>query len=579
MTSNADIARVLQELVDLLVMAEGSKQAFRVRAYEKAVSAVQTLPRDAAGMSASELEKVPGIGKSTASKIREYVDTGSVKRIAELRERFPPEMMELTRIPGLGPKTVVKLRDQIGVASVDQLRQAIADDAIRGLPGLGAKSQQKIATAIERLGMHGKDRRTPIAEVMPIAQLVVDALDGLDSVARVQHCGSLRRFRETIADIDIVVASNSPQLVMAELVAMPLVEEVIGRGDTKTSVLTATGLQIDVRVVKPSQFGAAILYFTGSKQHNIELRQKAIETGLLLNEYGLEDGETGKVVSSRTEPAIYKALGLRFISPEMREGLGEVKAAAEGSLPNLIDVDDIRGDLHVHSTWSGDGRSPLPDMVRTAAERGLEYIAMTEHGEDLAINGLSRKEIADERRQFELLRAEHPQLKILSGSELNIGADGGVDYDPDFLATFDWCVASVHTHFDLPEARQTERLITAMRNPAVSAIGHLTGRRIGHRPGIELNARAVFEAAVETGTALEINGHLRRLDVPSELLLLARDIPGLKFVISTDSHHTTEFENLRWGVHNARRGWVEQRSVINTLPLDEFMDFVTAKRT
>ena len=269
MTSNADIARALQELADLLVLAEGSKQAFRVRAYEKAVAAVQAMPREAAGLTAGELERVPGIGKSTAAKIREYVDTGAIARVTELRKRFPPEMMELTRIPGLGPKTVVMLRDRLGVTSVEQLKQAIADDALQGLPGLGAKSQQKIATAIERLGLHGKDRRTPIAEAMGIATLVVEALAALDSVTHVQFCGSLRRFRETIADIDIVAAGNSPHDVMRNFIDMALVDEVIGRGDTKTSVLTGAGLQIDVRVVKPSQFGAAILYFPGSKKHNI----------------------------------------------------------------------------------------------------------------------------------------------------------------------------------------------------------------------------------------------------------------------------------------------------------------------
>ncbi|MDJ0496898.1 MAG: DNA polymerase/3'-5' exonuclease PolX [Acidimicrobiia bacterium] len=578
MTSNADIARALQELVDLLVLAEGSKQAFRVRAYEKAVAAVQSLPREAAELSAAELERVPGIGKSTAAKIREYVDKGSIARVTELRKRFPAEMMELMRIPGLGPKTVVMLRDRLGVTSVEQLKQAIADDALQGLPGLGTKSQQKIAIAIERLGLHGKDRRNPIAEAMGIASLVVDALAALDSVTRVQYCGSLRRFRETIADIDIVVASNSPQDVMESFISMSLVAEVIGHGDTKTSVLTATGLQIDVRVVKPSQFGAAILYFTGSKQHNIELRQRSIDQGLLLNEYGLEETDGGKVVASRTEASIYKALDLDYIPPEMREGIGEIEAAAERQLPNLIDVGDLRGDLHVHSTWSGDGRSSLDDMVAAAAGRGLEYIAITEHGEDLAINGLSRDQIAAERRELERLRLDYPDLTILSGSELNIDRHGNVDYDPDFLETFDWCVASIHTHFDLSEAEQTDRLLTAMENPAVSAIGHLTGRRIGHRPGIELNARAVFEAAAATGTALEINGHLHRLDVPSDLLLQARGIEGLKFVISTDSHHTSEFANLEWGVHNARRGWVERSSVINTLPFDEFLEFVNRKR-
>ncbi len=575
MPSNQDIARVLQELVELLTMAEGSKQAFRVRAYEKAVAAVQAHPAPVEDMSASQLVTVPGVGKSTAAKIREYVDTGEVARISELRKRFPPSMMEMTRIPGLGPKTVVLLRDQLGIESVDQLRQAITDDQVQGVPGLGKKSQEKIAAAIERLGLHGKDRRLPISDTLPIARDLVATIGALPEVSQAQYCGSLRRFRETIADIDIVAASGKPAKVMAAFVALPIVEEVIGQGDTKTSVLTASGLQIDLRVVKASQFGAAILYFTGSKQHNIELRQRAIDRGLLLNEYGLENQETGKVVAAKTENAVYRALDLPFIPPEMREGIGEVDI---DELPDLVTPEDIRGDLHVHSTWSGDGRSSLDAMVAAAAERGLDYIAMTEHGEDLRINGLSREEIAAEQKEIERLRLEYPELTIMRGSELNIGPDGGVDYDPEFLAGFDWCVASVHTHFDLPEAKQTERVITAMQNPAVSAIGHLTGRRIGHRPGIELNARAVFEAAAETGTALEINGHLRRLDVPADLLLQAREIDGLRFVISTDSHHVTEFANIEWGVANARRGWVTRERVINTLPLPEFLEFVDRKR-
>ncbi len=575
MPSNQEVARVLQELVDLLTMDEGSKQAFRVRAYEKAVAAVQAMTEPVDGMTEAQLVKVPGIGKSTAAKIREYIDTGRVARIVSLREKYPHEMMQLTRIPGLGPKTVVLLRDRLGIASVEQLEQAIADDALQGVPGLGRKSQEKIAASIRRLGLHGKDKRTPIAEALPIAEDLVKTLNALPEVSHAQYCGSLRRFRETVADIDIVAASTKPTKVMDAFVALPTVSEVIGHGDTKTSVLTAQGLQIDLRVVKPSQFGAATLYFTGSKQHNIELRQRAIDRGMLLNEYGLEDTETGEVVASRTEASVYKALGMIYIPPEMREGIGEVNLTA---LPDLIELDDLRGDLHVHSTWSGDGRSELADMVNAAAGRGLEYITMTEHGEDLRINGLSREQIAAEKVEIERLREQYPQLTILRGSELNIGPDGGVDYDEDFLAGFDWCVASVHTHFDLTEKEQTDRIITAMQNPAVSAIGHLTGRRIGHRPGISLNAHAIFEAAAETGTALEINGHLRRLDVPSELLLQAREIEGLKFVISTDSHHTSEFENLRFGVANARRGWVTRDKVINTLPLHDLLSFVAEKR-
>lgn len=558
-----------------MTMAEGSKQAFRVRAYEKAVAAVQALTEPAGTMSEAQLVKVPGIGKSTAAKIREYVETGEIARVVALRKEFPPEMMELTRIPGLGPKTVVLLRDRLGIESVAQLEEAIADEALQGVPGLGRKSQEKIATAIRRLGLHGKDRRTPISVALPIAEDLVAALRELPEVANAQYCGSLRRFRETVADIDVVVASNDGPGVMEHFTNLPLVAEILSHGDTKTSVLTPRGLQIDLRVVKPVQFGAASLYFTGSKQHNIELRQRAIDAGLLLNEYGLEDTETGKVVSSRTETAIYKALGMPYIPPEMREGIGETDLER---IPHLVEVEDIRGDLHVHSTWSGDGRSDLADMVAEAARRGLEYIAMTEHGEDLRINGLNREQIAAEKVEIERLREQYPQLTILRGSELNIAPDGGVDYDAEFLAGFDWCVASVHTHFDLAEAEQTNRVLTAMQNPAVSAIGHLTGRRIGHRPGISINAHAVFEAAAETGTALEINGHLHRLDVPSDLLLQAREIANLRFVISTDSHHISEFENIRWGVANARRGWVTKERVINTLPRDEFLEIAASKR-
>jgi DNA polymerase (family 10) len=576
--SNNEIIRVLHQLVELLTLAEGSKQAFRVRAYEKAIGAVESLPMEVAELDQSDLIAVPGIGKSIAAKIREYVDTGAITTIERLRAEYPPGLVELTRIPGLGPKTVVMLRDELGVENVDQLRGAIAADRLRDLPGLGSKSQLKIAAAIDRLGLHGKERRTPIAEALPIAQEVVAALEDLGTVRHVEYCGSLRRLRDTVADIDIVAAAGNAATVTEAFVALPVAAEVIVSGDTKTSVLTGDGVQIDLRVVEPGQFGAAVLYFTGSKAHNIELRQRAIGRGMLLNEYALEDQETGRTVAGRTERSIYRALGLELIPPEMREGHGEVEAAEARRLPPLVTEDAIRGDLHVHSDWSGDGRSPLDAMVAAAAARGLDYVAITEHGEDLAINGLSRERVRAERVELERLRHEYPDLLILHGAELNIGAGGDVDYDPDFLAAFDWCVASVHTHFDLPEADQTARLLTAMENPAVSAIGHLTGRRIGHRPGIDFDLMAICEAAAATGTALEINSHLHRLDVPAEMLLRARDVAGLRFVISTDSHHTTEFANLRWGTANARRGWVDRHAVINTWPRRDLLEFIAAKR-
>ncbi len=577
-TTNAGVARILQELADLMKLEEGSPQSFRVRAYEKAVAAVRELTTDVAEMSQSQLVAVGGIGASTAKKILEFVNTGSIERVEKLREKYPPEFVELTRIPGVGPKTAVLMRAHLGVENVEHLKAAVAANKVRELPGMGAKSEDKIARAIERLGLHGKDRRTPIQQAMPLARELVASIEALPEVRRATYCGSLRRFRDTIGDIDIVAASTEPEPVMEAFLALPVVSEVIGRGDTKSSVLTAAGLQIDLRVVAPSEFGAATLYFTGSKQHNIELRQRAIDRGWTLNEYALADAETDEVISSRTEKSIYEALGLRYIAPELREGIGEIEAAATKALPRLVEVGDIKGDLHVHSTWSGDGRSSLDEMVATAAARGLEYIAITEHAENLTINGLSRDEVAAEAKELDRLRDAHPELTILHGSELNIGPDGGLDYDNDFLMAFDWCVASVHSHFDLPQAQQTDRLLAAIAHPAVNVIGHPTGRMIGRRPGIEFDLDAVLDAAADTGTALEINCHLDRLDLPAEMLRHARERRDLTFVISTDSHHIREYDHLQWGVANSRRGWVDRRQVANTWPRDRFLEWARLTR-
>ena len=575
---NIEPARLLRELAELTKLDDGAAQSFRVRAYERAVSAVRELSGPVAGMSAAELQAVDGIGKSTAAKIREYVDTGLIKRLEALRREYPPELVELTRIPGLGPKTVLLLRDHLDVGSVDDLRAAIEAERVRDLPGVGKLREEKIGAAIERLGLHGKDRRTPIIRALPFALHLVEVLRAIPQVRRVEYCGSLRRFSDTIGDIDILVSSNDPGPVMAAFVAEPSVRDVLGRGDTKASVLNDAGLQVDLRVVAPSKFGAALLYFTGSKQHNIALRQRAIERGWLLNEHALSDAESGATVASRTEKSVYTKLGLRFIPPEMREGVGEIVAAQEACLPRELTTAHIRGDLHVHSDWSGDGRSSLEDMVAGAAARGLEYVAITEHGEDLAINGLSRETVGREAAVLDQLRLAYPDMAILQGAELNIDAEGGLDYDQGFLDGFDWCVASVRSHFDLPAADQTKRLLAVMENPAVDAIGHLTGRRIGKRPGIDLDIGVVLEAAGATGTAIEINCHLDRLDAPSEILRMARDMPDVRFVVSTDAHHTSELANVRWGARLARRGFVDRRRVVNTWPRDRFLGWVGVKR-
>jgi DNA polymerase (family 10) len=341
--------------------------------------------------------------------------------------------------------------------------------------------------------------------------------------------------------------------------------------------LTSTGLQVDLRIVEPQQFGAACQYFTGSKAHNIKLRQRALARGWLLNEYGLSDSQTGEVLARESEEAIYRALGLPLIAPPLREDRGEIEEAEKGGLPSPVRLEDVRGDLHVHTTLSGDGKSPLEDVVRSAAERRYEYLAITDHAENLAMNGISREQLGAQRSQIDALRARYPGMTLLHGSELNIDRDGHLDYDEAFRHTLDWCVAGVHSHFELDRAQQTRRILAAMEDPTVHAIAHLTGRRIGSRAGIDLDVDAVLQKAVETGTAIEINAALPRLDASSEVLFRARGM-DVTFVISTDTHHTREFGRMEWGALQATRGWVEPSRIANLWPRERFLAWLRAPR-
>ena len=412
---------------------------------------------------------------------------------------------------------------------------------------------------------------------LPIADEFVAALEALPEVERARYCGSLRRLRETVADVDIVAASREPAAVREAFVKMPTVREVIGSGDTKTSVLTTTGLQVDLRVVDPKQFGAACQYFTGSKTHNIKLRQRALERGLLLNEYGLSRVDTGEVIASDSEEAIYRALDLPLIPAPMREDRGEIEAAEQGVLPAAVRLADVRGDLHVHTTLSGDGRSTLEEIVASAAERGYAYLALTDHAENLAMSGVSREALARQRKEIDALRGRFPGLTLLHGSELNIGRDGSVDYDPEFRRTLEWRVAGVHSHFDLGRDEQTRRILAAMEDPTVDAIAHLSGRRIGRRAGIELDIDAVLAKAEATNTAIEINASLGRLDASSEVLLRARGM-DVTFVLSTDTHHTRELARMDWGVRHATRGWVDPSRIANSWPRERFLEWLRARQ-
>lgn len=579
MPSNSEIARNLYEMARLATLAEGSSNAFRVRAYETAARTIDGHPEPVGMMSESELTRLRGVGKSTAAKIRELVETGSITRLEELRARFPPGFVALTRVPGVGPKTAVMLYQELGIADIESLKAAIDRQELRALPGMGEKTEENIRNAIERLGAAGKENRTPIIEAGRIAREVCEELLQVRGVRSAEPMGSLRRFRDTIGDVDVIaVSTGDPEEVMKRFVELPIVRDVVGYGARKSAIVGAMGLQIDLRVVEPSQFGSAAVYFTGSKAHNIRLRQMALDRGWTLNEYALSELEGGAVVASKTEEDVYSALGLPWIPPEIREDTGEIEAALAGELPAFATIKDLKGDLHVHTELSGDGHVSLADVVAGAAGRGYRYLAITDHGENLTINGLSREQLLGQRKAIARLQPRYPDMAILQGAELNIAPDGTIDYDAEFLAGLDFGVASVHSHFGLSTTEQTIRVTTAMRNPAVNVIGHLTGRRIGKRPGIDLDFDEVFAVAAQTGCALEINCHLDRLDAPSDILRRAREHDGVFFAISTDTHRLHELDNTINGIRLARRGWVEKSRVVNTWPRGRFLKWVHGKR-
>lgn len=566
---------MLVELAKLTALDEGSPQAFKVRAYENAIAGIEAHQGDIEGLSKTELTKIKGIGGSTADKILELGEKGTVEKLERLRAEYPPKFVELTKIPGLGPKTLKMIRSQLGVEDLDGLRAALEAEQLRELPGLGEKSEEKIKKSIERLGLHGKDRRTPLVEVFGLAHSLAARIGSLAAVEAAVPCGSVRRFSETIGDVDIVVASSDSAIVHQTVLEFPEVADVVGSGETKTSFLTREGLQVDVRTVAPDQLGSALLYFTGSKAHNIQLRQKSIDRDLLLSEYGLFDGED--VVASKTEEDVYRALGMEYVPPPMREGGGEVELALSGELPDLITRDHIKGDLHYHSDRSGDGRSTLEEMIEAAIAAGYQYVAFTDHGEDLAINGSSREQMRAHRDRISELNEAHPGIEILYGCELNIGADGVLDYDPEFRLEFDYCVASIHSHFDLPREQQTARILTALADPAVNAIGHLSGRYVGRRPGVELDVEAVIEGLAVTGVALEVNGALDRLDATTEVSRRAM-AAGVDFVIDTDSHHTSDLRRMDYGVLYAQRAWITPARVVNTRSVDDFLEWSRRRR-
>jgi DNA polymerase (family 10) len=570
-----DVLDMLHELAELTMLDEGDPQSFRVRAYESAAHAIQQQATDLGRLTAKDLQKIEGIGQSTADKIRELLDGGKVAKLEALREKHPPSVVALLRIQGLGPKAVKKLRAELGVESIDDLRKALAEQKLRALKGFGAKSEEKLAQSLARMDAQGSIARTPISVALPLAMRVVARVLEVPGVTHASPCGSLRRFSETVGDVDIVVAASDPAPVMEAFVGMSVVDRVLVRGDGKTSVVTRRGTQIDLRVVLAHQLGAATLYFTGSKGHNIKLRQRALTRGWTLNEYALSEIEGGKVIASETEEQIYAELGLPWIPPVLREDCGEIEAAERGELPGK--VGSVLGDFHVHTTVSGDGQSSLEEVVAAARARGYRVLAITDHAEG-TLSGVSREVMLEQREKIRAMQATlGDSLRLLHGVELNIGPQGQLDYDAELRQSFDFCLASVHDHFDLDRAAQTARVVAAMNDPSVRMIGHLSARMIGGRPPIDLDLDAVFAAAEATGTALEINGALPRLDLSAEALRRGRE-RAVTFVLTSDAHHESELDRVLNAAKNAERAWIDPSRIVNATSPERLLAWATGPK-
>ncbi len=569
--ANENVAALLDEYADLLSITGG--QQFKVRSYEKAARAVAGHHADVATMDVTELQDIPNVGKSIADKVVEFLSTGRMAAVEALRAKIPAGVRAMTAVPGLGPRKAMVLYTELGIASVTDLEEAIRDERLNDLRGFGAKTAQNLLAGIELA--RGGAGRVLIDAAMEAAEEIVAALSALPGCSQCAYAGSLRRMKETIGDVDILAAADRPRSIMDAFVDLDPVANVIVRGEKKTSIRTARGLQVDLRVVPAEVWGAAMQYFTGSKQHNVRVREMAVRKGLKLSEYGLHRVDDGSLVVSRTEEEVYRQLGLDWIPPTLREDRGEVAAAAKGTLPELVSIEDIRGDLHTHTSLT-DGVSTLEEMVTAARARGLRWFAVTDHAKNLPMQRMTDEKMLAQRARLRALSVKG--MTLLHGTELNIDPDGEVDWDPNFLAPFDICVASVHSHFTQSPAALTRRYIKACENPYVNIIGHPTTRQIGRRPAVEPDWDAVFEAAAATGTAMEINSHPDRLDLPDELVLRAKR-HGLVFALNTDAHSTVHLANLRYGIGVAQRAWLTPADVLTTWPLTKVRAFVKAKRS
>jgi DNA polymerase (family X) len=560
---NPEVAGRFEEVADLLELQDANP--FRVRAYRNAARTIRDLPEPLAGRSVKEIDALPGIGADLAGKIKTALDTGDLPLRRELRGQVPAGVRDFIAVPGVGPKRARALHDRLHVNSVAGLRRAAEQHRTRKLPGFGAKTEEHILHALE--GHEEAGRRVLLAEAKVFADAVVRYLGRAPEVGRVEVAGSFRRRKETVGDLDLLATCARPGPVMDRLASYEAVAEVVARGPTKMTVRLRNGLQLDLRVVPEEAYGAALQYFTGSKQHSIQLRRIALDRRLKINEYGVFRGK--KRVAGRTEEEVYAAVGLPWIPPELREARGEIEAAADGRLPTLLELDDIRGDLHMHTTAT-DGRASLGDMVAAAKKRGHAYVAITDHSKRVTMaHGLDARGLREHWKAIDQLAARVKGMTLLKGVEVDILEDGTLDLPDDVLDRADWVIASIHYGQNQPRERIMTRLLNAIRHPHVHAIGHPTGRLIGKRQGQDIDLDAVLKAAAEYGCLLELNSQSDRLDL-DDVAAAAAKAHGVRVVVDTDAHSTEELGHLEFGVYQARRGGLEADDVANTRTLAQF---------
>jgi DNA polymerase (family 10) len=565
---NREVANILNEMAELLELH--AENRFKIIAYGKAARIIESLKEDVEQICREgRLDSIPGVGKAIAQKVEEYLRTGKIQAHQDLLKDTPPGQAELLQISGLGPKTIFMLHEKLNISNLDELEKAAREHRIRRLPRMGATSEKNILKAIERY--RKRSTRIPYYVAEPIVDRILEHLKKIEGLENITAAGSYRRGRETVGDIDILATAAYPEAIISAFVRMPMVEEVLSKGPTKASVIVSETIQVDLRIVEHRSYGTVLQYFTGSKDHNVRIRQLALERGYSLSEYSLKRLSDSQDLFFDREEDVYSTLGLQYVAPELREDRGEIEAAQRSALPHLTSLADIRGDLHVHSDWS-DGRGSIEEMARASQALGYEYIALCDHSPSVGIaGGLSAEDLDRKIDAVFTLNETLNGLTVLVGAEVDIKADGSLDYPDDLLAKCDVVVASVHMGQQQKERAITGRLITAIENENVDIIGHPTGRIIDRRDPYEVDMQAVLQAAARTGTAMEINAHPSRLDLNDVWARAAKEL-GVKMSIASDAHDPEQLKVMKYGITVARRGWLEKKDLLNALTLQDLMN-------